>query len=676
MKRILTIFFSFALSGAVNAASTTATTISNNTPGFIKQAEDCGAIDPSTIITVTVWLKLHNQAQLDALVRQQQQIGHANYHQWLTQSQFNRNFGPAPAEATTVQNFLRGKGLTVDVVAENNTYVRAHGTVGDIQNAFHVSIHNYTFSGKTYRSNTADPSIIDASGSFIGAIMGMDDVAVEPAILSIDSLIRGSTPVGAPLSDAPAGLFYESQVFRPPETHTFSGDGHTATYTGNRYGPDITNTTLGHLPVEGYSPNEVRTAYNLAPLYNAGYDGSGETIVIIDAFGSSTIEQDAGLFSQIYGLPPVHLQVVRAPGLTNSGLDIGAWASETTLDVEWAHVVAPGAEIAVVLSVSDPFGTLSGLMEAINYAVVHHIGNTISNSWGLPEYYFTPAALYQGERIFQMAASEGIDVNSCTHDYGDFGTWPLANGPRVSYPASSAYDTAIGGTTLALNPDNTIKFQTGWGNNFTRISSRSPSGGTVADDNSPIVAPIGEFLAGSGGGASRTWAKPSFQSALPGNRRLIPDISWLADPFTGVEMIQTIDGITYVFAPGGTSLACPMFSGLMAIAAQKAGHPLGQAAPLIYNLSAGAITDIVPVGSADNVTGFIDNIPILADQLSAPLINTTTYYSALFNTPMPGGSWTVLTFGTDTSLTVAPGWDNVTGVGTPNGLNFINAIAP
>lgn len=258
--------------------------------------------------------------------------------------------------------------------------------------------------------------------------------------------------------------------------------------------------------------------------------------------------------------------------------------------------------------------------------------------------------------------------------------WGLPYAPTVSYPGSSAYGTAIGGTSLALNPDNTIKFQTGWGTNLTYIAYASPSGGAVADDNSPQVPPFfGGFQAGSGGGASHNFAKPSFQSALPGTKRLVPDISWLADFWTGVEIIWTVDGTTSVFSVGGTSVSCPMFSGLMAIAAQKAGHPLGQAAALLYNLPAGAVTDIVPVGSATNVTGMIDGTPISADQLAAPLSNTTTYYSALFNIPPEWGAisgWLVLTFGTDSSLTTAPGWDNVTGVGTPNGLNFINAIAP
>ena len=116
----------------------------------------------------------------------------------------------------------------------------------------------------------------------------------------------------------------------------------------------------------------------------------------------------------------------------------------------------------------------------------------------------------------------------------------------------------------------------------------------------------------------------------------------------------------------------------MAIAAQKAGHGLGQAAALVYGLPAGAVLDITPVGSANNVTGTITGPgggPQTADSLASPLGNTTTYYSALYNSPF-STRWFVITFGTNTSLTTGPGWDNTTGVGTPNGLNFVNAIAP
>ncbi len=272
-----------------------------------------------------------------------------------------------------------------------------------------------------------------------------------------------------------------------------------------------------------------------------------------------------------------------------------------------------------------------------------------------------------------MAAAQGVDVNFSSGDDGD--EVIRVGFVTVDFPASSPYATGIGGTSLALNNNNTIKFQTGWGNNLTRIADISPSFGAVVDDNPPVVPPLQlGFQFGAGGGTSLTFAKPAFQSARPVTNVWCPISPWWRIRTPGSKSFRRSDGQLSVGVIGGTSLACPVFSGVMAIAAQKADHGLGQAAALVYDLPAGAVTDIVPVGSPFNVTGVINGNSISADQLAQPLENTTIYFSALYNSPF-STRWFVLTFGTDSSLTTNPGWDNVTGVGTPNGTNFINAIA-
>ncbi|HEY5444826.1 MAG TPA: protease pro-enzyme activation domain-containing protein, partial [Pyrinomonadaceae bacterium] len=156
MKKFLALFFSIALSAALNAH---AAPVANNTPGFIKKAADLGPVDPNTVITATAWLKLHNEAQLDTLVQGLHKKGSPNYHKWITQDQFNASFGPTSQEVNSVQNFLRSHGLTVLAVAENNMYVKVEGTVAAIQKAFNVQIDSYKFKGNTYRSNKADPSV-------------------------------------------------------------------------------------------------------------------------------------------------------------------------------------------------------------------------------------------------------------------------------------------------------------------------------------------------------------------------------------------------------------------------------------------------------------------------------------------------------------------------------------
>jgi len=644
--------------------SSASTFVSGNTPGFIKKAKDLGPTDPSQVISVTVWLKLHNENKLDQLVSQQYQKNQPNYHKWITQDQFNASFGPTSQQVKSVQNFLTAHNLSVLDIAENNMYVKVQGTVADVQKTFHVQINNFNFKGANYRSNKGDPSVSGPSGGNIAAVTGLDDFGFQPANVRPTDADGNALPF-IPLSQiSPAGFFFEGQCFRPVETDTFQDNTTLATYTGNRFGSDI-NSGVGHLPPCGYQPSEMQTAYNLEALYASGLTGTGETIVITDAYGSPTIAEDSQVFSALYGLPPIDLQIVKAPGLSNNPHGtLRFWDVETTLDVEWAHAMAPGAKIALVVATDR-----ASLDEAINLAVVHHLGNTISNSWSIREGFGNPAQFIRVNRILEMAAAQGIDVNFASGDHGDES---LSVGfVTVDFPASSPFATGIGGTSLALNPNNTIAFQTGWGNNLTRIAE------TNALNNAPVNPPLNlGFQFGAGGGNSLTFARPSFQSGLnvPGTTRLVPDISMLADPFTGVEIIQTVGGELSVGVIGGTSLATPMFSGVMAIAAQAAGHGLGQAAQLVYNLPAGAVEDIVAASSPGNVTGVINGSPVSADALAAPLGNTTDYYSALYNSPF-STRWFVITFGTDTSLTTGPGWDNVTGVGTPDAFNFVTAIA-
>lgn len=651
--------------------------IKNNTPGFIKWAVDQGPADPTTLISVTAWLKLQNENQLDRQVQQLYDSKSPNFHKWLNQSQFDASFSPTTQQVNAVENFLTAHGLSVIDIAENNFYVKVQGSIGQIEQAFHVSIHSFSWNGATYRSNTSDPAGNDAGMGLIAAVTGMDDFGYEPAYVfptEADPVNGQMIPLST-LGPSPNGFFFESQCFTGAQTLTFPSKATPstvpqATYTGSVYGAPITNTKLGHLASCGYQPSDVQTAYNMNGLYAQGFDGSGQTIVIVDAYGSDTIQQDAEIFSQLYHLPDItsaNFQIIKAPGLVNNPKGpAGNWTIETTLDVEWAHALAPKANIALVTATDR-----ASLDEAVNLAVVRHLGNVISNSWSSIEIFGNPARHDRMNRILEMAAAEGIDVNFAT---GDFGDETIRIGIKaVDFPASSPFATAIGGTSLGLNPDHTMAFQTGWGTNLTRLAN------PISTHSSPVIPPrIFGFQDGAGGGTSAEFAKPAFQSGLPGNARLTPDISMLADPQTGVELIETFNGVTEVGVIGGTSLATPLFSAVMAIASQKAGHGLGQAAALVYNLPAGAITDVVPISAPTNVTGTITTssgtVSLTTQQLVGPT-GSTVYYAPLFNSPS-STRWDVLTFGTDSSLTTAVGWDNVTGVGTPNGQEFVNAIAP
>jgi subtilase family serine protease len=302
----------------------------------------------------------------------------------------------------------------------------------------------------------------------------------------------------------------------------------------------------------------------------------------------------------------------------------------------------------------------------IDYARQKKLGSVVSVSYGYPEGLFGAQTVKGFEQVLKPAAAAGIAVNFASGDSGDVGTG-VTNGGGEYYPASSTYVTSIGGTSIGIPNGTSSGANVGWGNNANILSIAT---------NAVLDPPEGiGNIGGSGGGESLFFAKPSWQKSLSGTGRQEPDIAALADPYTGVVIV--LDGEIQA-GWGGTSLATPIFSAIWAIADQKAGKPLGQAAPLIYKSLAGssAINDVIPVNSPTNVAGIVFDSAgstfYSSDALLAPLYTTKDYYSAFWNL---SGEYVDLSFGTDTSLTVTKGWDYVTGWGVPNGLTFINAAA-
>jgi subtilase family serine protease len=646
----------------------------NHTPRFIPHATNLGAEDPGRTLSLTVWLRVHNRSELDALVERLYDKDSPDYHQWLTSERFASEFGPTAAEAGIVNQFLTERGLTVTAVHRNNLFVRATGTVAQVQKAFSTPINRFDLDGAIHHANTSDPLVSGPAGALVAAVGGLADYSFKPHSVRPIEPATGKVVAATPLSPSPNGAFFAANCFRAPEFQAFfTGGGLPASaYFGNRYGADITNDLPGTLPPCGYQPSDVQKAYHLNNLYSAGLDGTGQSVVIVDAFGSPTIAYDSSVFASFYGLAALNLNVYYSDGVP-AVQDTG-WATETTLDVEWAHSVAPGATINLVVAPTNSFVDLDN---AIIFAIDNNLGNVISNSYGAPESLIDSGTLDATNFIMEVAAAFGISAHFSSGDDGDFTPFlPYPYAPTAGFPASSPFVTGVGGTSLALGKGGEKLFETGWGTNLTRIAS--PGG-------APAVPPVPfGFQFGAGGGQSDYFPKPRFQEGIRGRGRQTPDISWLADPYTGVEMIcdggscgTGTPGILYADVIGGTSLACPMFSGLWSIAQQKAGGPLGQAARKLYHLR-GGVHDVLPVGSDFDVQGITETLsgPTYYSpwELAAPLGVTHRFFSALYNSPF-STSWFVVTFGTDSStLATTRGWDNVTGVGTPRGRPFVEEV--
>jgi len=225
-----------------------------------------------------------------------------------------------------------------------------------------------------------------------------------------------------------------------------------------------------------YSPDEIRNAYGLTSMVAAGYTGAGQTIVLIESYGSPTIEADLQTFDQGYGLPdPPSIKVIAPLGTVPfdpaTYPDQIGWAAETTLDVEWAHAMAPGANIVVLTSPVDETEGVQGMPEFLaleKYALDQHLANIISQSWGATENtLFTPGGrkvFANFEEFYERARREHVTVLASTGDFGS--TDPELDGvtlypfPVVAYPATSPQVTAVGGTSLFADTSGNYQSQT------------------------------------------------------------------------------------------------------------------------------------------------------------------------------------------------------------------------
>jgi subtilase family serine protease len=677
-------FALIAMAVAVSSAPLSAGTagdklVLNNTPGYVATAKNLGAEDSAKVIEVSIWLQLHNRSEFDALAQSLYDRTSPNYHHWLKTKDIVARFAPTADEAKTVREFLAAHDLTIVKTGPLNFYLRARGTVSDVQKAFQVQLNNYQVDGKAVRANASDPSVEGTVGNLVRAVSGLDTGEFEHPVAARPTSL-GATQPNAGVANAVTAKssdFYSSQCFTGAETESFStnADGQLpiGTYSGTKLNLESLTS-----PGCAYTPPAIQTAYNLTGLYNEGYNGSGQTIAILDWCGSSTIQNDTNVFSAQFGLPPLTSSNFTIT-YTAPSLCMAADQVEINLDVEWAHAIAPGANINLVVPPSASFQDVDQAeFDAVNYG----LGNVLSGSYASTELYTATTELDTENLLSEIGAAMGISTNFASGDYGDYGIETLRT--TVSAPADSPWATAVGGVALALNSDNSIAWQAGWGNRQTVVAEE----GTVFDP------PAAFFVGGSGGGPSECvtknirfrppictggFPKPSYQESVPGTRRQLPDISWLADPYTGAAILISIPGqvpeqVWQVY--GGTSLATPMFSALWAIANQEAlaggGAALGQAAPYLYSLPTGTVYDIVPVTSKTNVTGSIQDSNGTTKYSAAKLAGdpTTRFISALWDYFPLEDTAVIVSFGTDSSLKTAPGWDNVTGVGTPNAQAF------
>ena len=382
--------------------------------------------------------------------------------------------------------------------------------------------------------------------------------------------------------------------------------------------PPTSAFCLSTFGIACYGPSDMRAEYDLNPLYAQGVTGAGQTIVIFDSFGSPTIQSDLHTFDVAFGLPdPPSFKVISPEGVPQLNYNnIGSpaffhnknivtqigWAYETTLDVEWAHAIAPGANILLVTTPVAETEGVQGLQNIINaeqYVLANHLGNVFSQSFATTEQAFKGSSdqqlLQKFDKTYQQAAAQGVSVFAASGDGGVANADKQGNVfpfPTVGFPASDPNVTAVGGTQI---------------NQPTPVIT-SYSAEEVWNDG---------FGAG-GGGYSVVFARPSYQNGVVSNAmRGLPDIAYNAAVVSAVLVYESFDPTV---SPGwaligGTSAATPQWAALAALAdnyaANKGKGPIGFLNPKLYMIGTNPIQyaadfhDItVGNNSFDGITGF------------------------------------------------------------------------
>jgi subtilase family serine protease len=377
----------------------------------------------------------------------------------------------------------------------------------------------------------------------------------------------------------------------------------------SRQGPSTTAQCEQSIQIDCYNPAQIEQAYSLPALYSRGITGRGSTIVIVDPYGSPTIASDLHHFDSTENVPdPPSLRIIapagRVPAYSSNNANMVGWASETTLDVEYAHTIAPGAKI---LLVETPGGGSAGtvsmpqIVTAENYVVKHDLGDVISQSFVATEQAIGSAAIQSLRGAYLAAYTSHVTVLAGSGDSGAAGFQSNQQNyysyPVTAWPASDPLVTAVGGTRLSLDANgNRTSADTVWNDTYSQTANQLVNG-----NNGPN--PLA-----SGGGRSVIFGRPSYQSgarAVTGSHRGVPDISMNAACTSAVNVYQSFGGQPAGwYALCGTSESAPLFAGIVALADQVAGHPLGLINPALYKLASEHARGIVSVRSGNNTVSF------------------------------------------------------------------------
>lgn len=512
------------------------------------------------------------QADLDALLAAQQDPNSPRYHQWLTPDQFAARFGMAQSDIDKVQSWLEQQGFSIDSVARSRNMIRFSGRASQVEQAFQTQMHYFTVAGAKHFAPSTELTIPAALSSVIASVRNLDDFRPRPMIQT-------------------------SRV--------------------SRVNPAFTSNVSGNV---FFSPGDIKVAYGVNSLINAGDTGTGQSIVVVGQ--SSISKSDIEAFQNANQFTVKDPTQILVPGSGNPQAFQGD-QGESDLDLEWTSGMAPGAQIYFVYT-GD--GTGFGVFDSILYAIDEKLGNIISVSYGQCEPEITPTNISALDAVLQQAAAQGQSIVAASGDSGSSACYvappttqnalpPLGTQEQlaVSYPASSQYVTGVGGTEITSANDaagNQYWAAKGSTDQINSLLTYIPE--VAWNDDATAVNAGANSLSATGGGVSTIYTtSPSWQKGVPGipttPGRYVPDVSLYASPDLPGFLYCTSDSSDWVQGQvssctsgfrdsttsdltiaGGTSFSAPIFAGMVAILNQSKGYVTGTGLlnPTLYTIAA------------------------------------------------------------------------------------------
>jgi subtilase family serine protease len=698
----------------VSAGAATSTTIQDKAAAAVP-ANEASPTPSGELIEFDVGVELKDLAGAEAFAKEVTDPTSRKYRRYLTPRRWENRFSPSVRADREVVASLRSAGFKIVKVAPDRMTIVAEGTAEQIEAYFETALANYEVSEETVRLASSPLSAPTNVAPLITGVRGINEVRAKPANLT-----------GGAGEDDHGSFGWHGHG----HGHGWPGHGHgqppeaeeeeieqplgfrvgtpCSTYYGEKLAstlPDFGGGFPNPLPyaVCGYKPAQLQGAYNLTGAIAGGLNGSGVTVAIVDAYVSPTLYSDAVEYARRnqggtqQWRPGQFKQMIQRPFTKTEECEAPGWSGEQTLDVEAVHAMAPGAR---VLYVGGKNCTVS-LYNAVEEVVDGHLADIVTNSWSNgpeEEEAETAESREAFNHVLLIAAGTGVGVQFSSGDEGD--NFIVSGSQQPSFPGTSPYATAVGGTSVEIGAQNNRLGEVGWSTGISALCTEE-----LANLAEPLCEPSevgkwepeapGEYDYGGGGGTTNQYAEPWYQepvvpaeiAARAGTgelNRVVPDISMEGDPSTGMLVGETqefADGTYYdEYRIGGTSLSSPLLAGLLADADQAAGGSLGFVNPLLYHLdSAGqnsqAFYDVLPAGKQavvrnDYLNGENAEAGILTTARILGLEGATEYFCPRENEET--GECEELEEAPE-SLSAAPGFDSMTGIGSP-GDQFLDEL--